>query len=283
MHLLYARFITKALNKFGVVDFSEPFLSRRNHGLIMGPDSKKMSKSRGNVVDPDVEVAKYGADTVRMNFAFLGPFEQDYAWNPKNISGIDRFLNRVWNFSQPVSSIKYPSFAEASAGRQVLSKEGTKDIDILFNQSVKKIGGDMKNLKFNTAISALMILVNKLEDYKNEGYLIPNTKYEILLKLLAPFAPHIAEELWMNVLGNKKSIHLESWPDYDETLLAEETVTIAIQINGKLRDTVGVKKGLTENDIKKLVLSREKVKEHVKDREIKKFIYIQDRLTNIVI
>ena len=262
MHLLYARFITKALHNLGVVDFSEPFLSRRNHGVIMGPDGKRMSKSRGNVVDPDAEVAKYGADTVRMNFAFLGPFEQDYAWNPKNISGTGRFLNRVWNF---INKLEEP-------------KETNKEAERVINKYVKEIGDDIKNMKFNTGVSGLMKLLNELEDKW-----LTAKQYETFLKLLAPFAPHIAEELWQEVLGNKSSVHLEAWPDYDETLLAEETVTVAIQINGKLRDTVQVKKGLAEDDIKKLVLSREKIKNYLEGKEVRKFIYIQNRLTNIVI
>ena len=128
-----------------------------------------------------------------------------------------------------------------------------------------------------------MKLLNELEGHVSTGGQLSVVNCQLFLKLLAPFAPHIAEELWMNILGNKKSIHLESWPDYDETLPEEEMVTIAIQINGKLRDTVGVKKGLTENDIKKLVLSREKVKEHLGGKEVRRFIYIQDRLTNIVV
>ena len=262
MHLLYARFITKALHNLGVVDFSEPFLSRRNHGVIMGPDGKRMSKSRGNVVDPDAEVAKYGADTVRMNFAFLGPFEQDYAWNPKNISGTGRFLNRVWNF---INKLEEP-------------KETNKEAERVINKYVKEIGDDIKNMKFNTGVSGLMKLLNELEDKW-----LTAKQYETFLKLLAPFAPHIAEELWQEVLGNKSSVHLEAWPDYDETLLGQESVTVAIQINGKLRDTVQVKKGLAEDDIKKLVLSREKIKNYLEGKEVRKFIYIQDRLTNIVV
>ncbi|OGN14320.1 MAG: leucine--tRNA ligase [Candidatus Yanofskybacteria bacterium RIFCSPHIGHO2_02_FULL_43_22] len=284
MHLLYARFITKALNKLGVINFSEPFLSRRNHGVIMGPDGKRMSKSRDNVVDPDAEVKKYGSDVVRMNFAFLGPFEQDYAWNPKNISGIYRFLNRVWNF---INKLEEP-------------KETNKEAERIIHKYIKEIGDDIKSMKFNTGVSGLMKLLNELEDKW-----LTTKQYETFLKLLAPFAPHIAEELWSRLTSrqggisqsrildllsksgqvpkNYKSIHLQPWPDYDETLLAEETVTVAIQINGKLRDTVQVKKGLAEDDIKKLVLSREKIKNYLEGKEVRKFIYIQNRLTNIVI
>jgi leucyl-tRNA synthetase len=228
-----------------------------------------MSKSRGNVVDPDAEVAKYGADTIRMNFAFLGPFEQDYAWNSNNISGISRFLDRVWNLFQKVESSK-----------QQVVREENEELNIIVNKTIKKIGEDIENLKFNTGVSELMKLLNEFESKKSS---LLTTHYSLLAKLLAPFAPHIAEELWREVLGNKSSIHLERWPKYDKTLLEKETVTIAIQVNGKIRDTVEAKKGVVEGELKKLVLAREKVKKYLEGKEIKKFIYIQDRLTNIVI
>ena len=273
MHLLYSRFIIKALCSQNLVDFSEPFLGRRNHGFIFGPDGQKMSKSRGNVVDPDEQVAKYGVDTMRMYFAFMGPYDQNYAFNFDGVLGVRRFLDRVWNLLQPVSSIKY----------QVLSEDNTKKVDILLHKSVKKIGEDIKAHKFNTGVSELMKLVNKFEEFRNQGYLIPNTKYVILLKLLAPYAPHIAEELWQGVLRNETSVHLEKWPEFDEALLAEELVTLVIQVNGKFRDSIVVKRGLSEDEVKALALASEKVKKAIEGKEIKKFIYIQDKLVNMVI
>ncbi len=273
MHLLYSRFITKALRSQNLVDFSEPFFGRRNHGFIFGPDGQKMSKSKGNVVDPDEQVAKFGADTMRMYFAFMGPYDQNYAWNFDSVLGVRRFLDRVWNLLQPVSSIKY----------QVLSEDNTKEVDIFLHKSVKKIGEDIKAHKFNTGVSELMKLVNKFEDFRNKGYLIPNTKYVILLKLLAPYAPHIAEELWMEVLGNKTSIHLEKWPEINEELLMEESVTLVIQVNSRVRDTMSIKRGLSEDEVKKIVLANEKVQKEIAGKEIKKFVYIQDKLTNIVV
>lgn len=261
MHLLYARFIVKALHGLGVVDFSEPFLSRRNHGVIMGPDGKRMSKSRGNVVDPDAEVAKYGADTVRMNFAFLGPFEQDYAWNFNNISGISRFLNRVWNF---IKKLEEP-------------KETDKEAEKIINKYTREIGDDIKNMKFNTGVSGLMKLLNELEDKW-----LTRKQYETFLKLLAPFAPHIAEELWQSVLGNKKSIHLQSWPEYDQSLLSEDTTQLVIQINGRVRDTIEVKTGLSEEEAKRIALERENVKKYITGT-IKKTVHIKDRVINLVV
>ncbi len=274
MHLLYSRFITKALHDLGYLDFSEPYLTRRNHGVVLDLTGQKMSKSKGNAADPDGEVVKYGADSVRMYLAFAGPYDQNIIWSSEGLVGIFRFLNRIWNILQAVSSIKY----------QVLREGGndTKDLDTLLNRSVKKVGEDIENLKFNTAISTLMILVNKFEEYKNKGYLIPNTKYLILLKLLAPFAPHISEELWQTVLKNKKSIHLEKWPKYDEALLADELVDLVIQINGTKRDVLKVTKGLSEEEVKSIVFANEKVKKYLASKEVKKFIYIKDRLVNVV-
>lgn len=263
MHLLYSRFYVKALNDLGYLWFSEPFTRRVNHGTILGPDNQKMSKSRGNVVDPDAEVARYGADALRMYLAFMGPYELGGPWNPGGISGVYRFLNRAWAF-----------VSEGYGGKA----KGDASADAVVNKYIKVIGEEIGQMKFNTGVSNLMKLLNELE-----GKQLAGGHYKTFLKLLAPFAPHMAEELWQSVLKNKKSIHLEKWPEYDESLLAEETVTMAIQINGKLRDTVQIKKGLTEAQARELVLAREKIKQHLEGKEIRKFIYIQDRLTNIVI
>lgn len=261
MHLLYARFITKALSSLGLVDFKEPFFSRRNHGVIMGPDGKRMSKSRGNVVDPDLEVKKYGTDAVRINFAFMGPFDQDYAWNNSSINGIVRFLNRVWNY----------------VGRYDANIRPNPEAGRMLNKSIKEIGDDIKGMSFNTGVSGLMKLLNELESHQ-----ISKDEYETLLKLLAPFAPHITEELWKNVLKNKRSIHLEKWPEYDEKLLAEEMIKLVIQVNGRVRDTLEVKKGLSEGEAKKLAMASENVKKHLTG-EVKKTVYIKDRIVNLVV
>ena len=261
MHLLYARFITKALNSLGLVDFKEPFISRRNHGVIMGPDGKRMSKSRGNVVDPDVEVKKYGTDAVRINFAFMGPFDQDYAWNNSSINGIIRFLNRVWNFISRYNSEVKPN----------------PEAQRILNKFTKEIGKDIKEMSFNTGVSSLMKLLNELESHE-----ISKDEYETLLKLLAPFAPHMAEELWHGVLKNKKSIHLEKWPEYDDKLLSEEKIKLVIQVNGRVRDTLEVKKGLSEEEAKRLALASENVKKHIAG-DVKRAVYVKDRIINLVI
>ncbi|HEY4520671.1 MAG TPA: leucine--tRNA ligase [Candidatus Paceibacterota bacterium] len=268
MHLLYARFIAKALNSLGFVEFSEPFLSRKNHGVIMAPDGKRMSKSKGNTIDPDGEVARYGADAVRMNFAFLGPFDQDYAWNNESISGVSRFLNRIWNF------------ISRSAIKGLTEKSG-KEIDLAIHRAVKNVGEDVKNFKFNTAVSGLMKLLNELDGLCGEKENISREYINIVTKLLAPFAPHMAEELWRSVLGNDSSIHLTHWPEYDGSILDQELVTIVIQINGKTRDSIKIKKGVSEEELKEIIMNREKVKQYVKG-PIKKFIFVPDKLTNIV-
>jgi len=267
MHLLYSRFFTKALYDLGYLNFDEPFLARRNHGIILGPDNQKMSKSRGNVVDPDIEVKKFGADTIRMYLAFMGPYDQGGPWNPEGIQGVFRFLNRVWNF---ISEPKKPEITD-------------KEVEKIINKAIKEIGDDIKNLKFNTGVSGLMKLLNALEDKQ-----LTEKQYRIFLKLLAPFAPHIAEELWQNILKNpgrtgKESIHLEPWPKYDEALLAEEMIDLVLQVNGKLRDTIKVKKGLSEEEARSIAMSNENVKKHLAGKEPKKFIYVKDRLTNLVI
>jgi leucyl-tRNA synthetase len=261
MHLLYSRFITKALRSQNLIDFSEPFLGRRNHGFIMDKTTgQKMSKSKGQAIDPDIEVAKHGADAVRMYFAFLGPYDQNYFWNSESLLGVRRFLDRVWNF------VNKPITTESA------------EVKIKLNRYIKEIGEQIKQHKFNTGVSGLMKLLNELENLD-----LSVQSRGLFLKLLAPFAPHISEELWQGVLGNKTSIHLESWPEYDETILAEESVSIVIQVNGKVRDIIPAKRGLPEDEVKAIALGNEKVKKEIAGKEIKKFIYVQDKLTNIVV
>ncbi|MBI2062294.1 MAG: leucine--tRNA ligase [Candidatus Yanofskybacteria bacterium] len=284
MHLLYSRFITKALHDLGYLDFVEPFSARRNHGIILGPDNQKMSKSRGNVINPDIEVKKYGADAIRMYLAFMGPYEQGGAWNPKGIQGVSRFLNRVWTYFEEWEKY-YLDFPITSLAEAELLP--------ILNKTIKGIQEDIENNKFNTAVSKLMILMNKVDETipglvseEPTGGLVnyvSEKDAKIIIKLLAPFAPHIAEELWQSVLKNKKSIHMEKWPKYDEALLAEEPVELVIQINGVKRDVFKVTKGLSEEEVKNIVLNNENIKKYLVGKEIKKFIYIKDRLTNIVI
>lgn len=260
LHLLYARFITKFLYDRGYLDFPEPFLKLRHLGLILGTDGQKMSKSRGNVVNPDSIVSEYGADAVRMYEMFMGPFEDGQPWDTKGVIGVYRFLNRVSNYLYRYDNKIRPN---PTAGR-------------FLNKAVKEVGDDIKNFHFNTCISNLMKLMNELESHQ-----VSKKEYEILLKLLAPFAPHLAEELWQRVLKNKKSMHLEKWPEYDEKLLAEEKIKLIIQVNGRVRDMLEVTKGLLENEAKKLAMTSENVKKHIVG-EVKKIVYVKDRIINIV-
>ena len=219
MHLLYSRFWHKAMYDLGLVSDREPYTRRMNRSLILGPDGQKMSKSRGNVVDPDEVVARLGADTVRMYLAFIGPYNEvsDYPWNPNGVVGVRRFLERVH------ASAKYVG---ASTAENLLS---------LLHRTIKKVGDDIDALKFNTAISQMMIFQNALDKEKA----ISTDDYLAYLRVLAPFAPHLAEELWHGA-GAEGSVHTAPWPSYEEALLREREVTIAIQINGKTRGEVRI-------------------------------------------
>lgn len=260
MHLLYARFFTKVLRDLGCLHFSEPFLSLRHQGIILGPDGQKMSKSRGNVIDPDEQVKKYGSDAVRMYLCFMGPYDQGGPWHPKGIVGVFRFLQKVWHLKEKI-------------------KKDFKNekIEKLLHKTIKKVGDDIENFRFNTAISSLMILVNEMLKEKE----ISQEHFETLLLLLAPFAPHLTEELWFQ-LGNEYSIHNQKWPKYDEKMIKEKMITLIIQINGKLRDKIEVEADISEEKAKNLTLMREKVKRWIGGKEIKKVIFIPRKLINIV-
>ncbi len=261
MHLLYSRFFTMAMHDLGLVEFDEPFTIRKNHGVILGPDSQKMSKSRGNVINPDDLVKKYGADAVRMYLAFMGPYEHGGPWNPGGIVGVYRFLNRIWAVFNNDKEEKLP-----------LEK------NTVLHKTIKKIGEDIENLRFNTGVSELMKLLNELENYR-----LPVSVQKAFLRLLAPFAPHLADELWMNVLNNKKSIHLEKWPEYDPKLIIDEIVKLVVQINGKTRSIIEVMAGADEESVKKSAISDEKVNKYTTGAEIKKVIFIKNRLINLII
>lgn len=267
MHLLYSRFWTKALYDLGFISFDEPYLKRRNRGLILGTDGQKMSKSRGNVVDPDEQIAKYGADTFRMYLAFLGPYDQGGPCDPKGINGIFRFLNRIWNFAVEttfVTKTKNPTAAK------------------IVNASIKNIGDDAENMKFNTAVSGLMKCLNSLEDIKASGVEIGKNNFEDFVKILAPFAPHIAEEIWMTILGHKKSVHLEKWPGYDPALIIESAISLPIQVNGKVRDVIAILKNDSEEKVKNMARASNKVKAHIGQSEIVKIVYVPGKILNIV-
>ncbi|OGZ02970.1 MAG: leucine--tRNA ligase [Candidatus Liptonbacteria bacterium RIFCSPLOWO2_12_FULL_60_15] len=260
LHLLYSRFFTKFLADQGYLDFTEPFMALRHQGLILGPDGQKMSKSRGNVVDPDDLVARYGADAVRLHLCFMAEYDKGGPWNPTGILGVVRFLERVW---------KLPD---------LVKEEESQRVTRAVQKAVKKVGEDVQAFKFNTAVSALMVAQNEIE----AGGAIAKSSYEQYLKILAPFAPHLAEELW-EIVGHKDSIHRAEWPGYDEAFVADDTFTLVVQVNGKVRDSFEVPASITEEEAVKLTLARESVKKHISTAKPKRVIYVPGRLINIVI
>jgi leucyl-tRNA synthetase len=261
LHLLYSRFWHKFLFDIGVVSQDEPYKKRTSHGMVLAEDGRKMSKSFGNVINPDDIIEKYGADSLRLYEMFMGPFEQAIAWNEKGVVGMRRFLEKVWKIS---------------------SKSQTRNSDDQFekltHQTIKKVSEDIENFKFNTAISSLMILVNKMEKEKA----LPLADYQLLLKLLSPFAPHITEEIWQE-LGNKNSIFEEKWPEHDDKLIKQKKIILIIQINGKVRDKIETEADISENEAKKLALSREKVLIYTQGKTVKKTIFVSGKLINIVV
>ncbi|MEN9413393.1 MAG: hypothetical protein RLZZ342_480 [Candidatus Parcubacteria bacterium] len=265
MHLLYSRFWHKALYDLKLVNEPEPYTRRMNRGLIMGPDGQKMSKSRGNVIDPDEIVKRLGGDTVRLYLAFIGPFNEtgSYPWNPDGVVGVRRFLERVWKLGQP----------ENATGKPAVFKE----LESSLHKMIKKVTEDVAALKFNTAIAAMMTFINEAE---RDG--ISRSQFETLLKLLAPFAPHITEELW-RAGGHKKSIHLEKWPKWDEKKMQALTVTIAVQINGKVRGTVSAQPDASQEDVLAIVQGHAPLAKHLENQTIRRVIYVPQRLINIVI
>ncbi|MDO8493247.1 MAG: leucine--tRNA ligase [bacterium] len=262
LHLLYSRFWHKFLYDIGAVPTVEPYQKRTSHGLILADGGEKMSKSKGNVINPDSIVSTLGADTLRVYEMFMGPFSEAIAWNPDGVVGSRRFLERVWR-----------AFSKVSADKKLENE----DISILLNQTIKKVGEDIEEMKFNTAISALMILLNEFEKHE----VIPKSYYEIYLILLAPFAPHIAEELWI-MLGNKKSIHLSLWPKYKLEHKKDGKIKIVIQINSKLRDFVEVMAGMEDEALKTIVLERPIVKKWLAGQPVEKMFIVKDKLVNIV-
>ncbi len=265
LHLLYARFFIKALKKIGLIDFDEPFLKLRHQGMVLDKNGVKMSKSKGNVVNPDEMVSKFGADATRMYMMFAGPLEDDVMWNEEGVKGVYRFLEKVWNLFQNYKLV-------LNSEEQI-----SKELSFLLNKTIKGVTEDIEELKFNTAISKLMIFINNIKNKK-----LSKTVIEKFLILLAPFAPHISEELWER-MRNKKLIFLEKWPTYDPELIKEETIEMVVQINGKVRDRIEASVNISDEEAKKLAISSEKTQKYISGKKIKKVIFVAGRLVNIVI
>ena len=276
MHLLYSRFFTKALRDMGLVDFDEPFLRLYNQGIILGQDHEKMSKSRGNVINPDDVVGIMGADAVRVFLMFIGPWDQGGPWSNVGINGVARWLNRIWG----IASEKYVTSADS-----VLDHEMESETLQAVHKTIKKVYEDLDKFKFNTAIAALMELSNhltKVWNAKNVSVEVWNDSIKQFLLMLAPIAPHLSEELWeMN--GYEFSIHNQNFPDWEESLVVDESITLIVQINGKLRDTISVDSGISEEMAQEAAMSSEKIQGHINGTTVKKVIYVPDRLINIVV
>lgn len=267
LHLLYARFWHKFLYDLGVVPTKEPFQKLVNQGMILGNNHEKMSKSKGNVVNPDDIVEEYGADTLRLYEMFMGPLDASIAWSEDGLNGANKFVNRVWNLIVD----------EDGHLRDRITTINEGDLDLVYNQTVKKVTEDYEKLHFNTAISQLMVLVNDF--YKAEA--LPLEYVEGLVKLLAPITPHMAEELW-SLLGHEESLAYASWPTYDETKLVEDTVEIVVQINGKIRQRLNVSREATKEQLEELALNDEKVKEELAGKTLRRVIAVPGKLINIV-
>ncbi|MEK7209148.1 MAG: class I tRNA ligase family protein [Patescibacteria group bacterium] len=266
LHLLYSRFWHKALYDLKLVPTKEPYGKRTSHGLVLAANGEKMSKSRGNVVNPDELIRRFGADALRLYEMFMGPFDQAIGWKENGLVGARRFLDRVWRLA-------------VSSKFKVQSSKLNSDLQFLVQQTIKKVTDDIEQMKFNTAISALMILLNHFE----KTPAIPLAVAKTFLKLLSPFAPHLAEEFWVK-LSEKKSIHLAPWPHLIKTEPRwAAMVKIVVQINGKVRDILEAPAGLTEEKIKNLALGKEKIQLWLKGKNIQRTIIVPNRLINIVL
>lgn len=263
LHLLYSRFWHKVLYDCGIVKYDEPYQKLFNQGMILGEDGEKMSKSKGNVINPDDVVREYGADTLRLYEMFMGPLDATKPWQTKGVDGLRRFLERVFRL--------YTGVCEFANENPALDK--------VYNFTVKKVTEDYENLRFNTAISQMMIFIN--ECYKETK--VPLKYLEGFLKLLNPIAPHLTEELYSTVLNHKGTMTYETWPEYDESKIKDDFITIIVQVNGKIRDKLNVDENITKEELETLAVSSDKVKAFIGDNKVKKVIVIPKKIVNIVI
>ncbi len=271
LHLLYSRFWNKFLYDIGAIPESEPYKKRTSHGMILGQSGEKMSKSRGNVVEPDFLIKQFGADSVRLYEMFMGPFDQAIVWDHNGIAGTTRFLSRVLGINENRNF-----------------KRGVKNLKLarLISQTIKKVGEDIEKMNFNTAVASLMIFANEANTEKE----IPLEIWAKFLIILAPFAPHVSEELWFGLKSDSdngrskfKSIHQEHWPKYDPKLINEENFELIIQINGKVRDKIPVPAGISRKEAENIAFASEKVKMWLKEGKVEKVIFVPNKLINVVV
>ncbi|MGB5873001.1 MAG: leucine--tRNA ligase, partial [Bacteroidota bacterium] len=269
LHLMYARFWHKVLYDLGHVSTREPFMKLRHQGIILGEDSRKMSKSRGNVVNPDEVVGEYGADAMRLFEMFMGPLEEMKPWSTHGVEGVFRFLNRVWRLFLDEDGSLHPDVKNSS---------GTPELEHVYHATVKKVSEDIEGLRFNTAISQLMIFVNEVMRTDRR----PREILEPFAVLLSAFAPHLAEEIWQK-LGHTTSIAHERWPEYDAAKLHRSTVEVVLQVNGKVRSKIEVDVDLPEKELETLCLADENIVRHLGGKKLVKTVVVKNRLVNLVV
>lgn len=268
LHLLYARFWHKVLYDLGIVSTKEPFQRLFNQGMILGENNEKMSKSKGNVVNPDEIVASHGADTLRMYEMFMGPLDASIAWSTTGLDGSRRFLDRVWRLFVADNGELNPAITE---------EQGTDTFERVYHQTVKKITEDFEGLRFNTGISQLMVFVNEA----NKQKVLPKYAMEGFVKLLSPIAPHITEELWEK-LGHSGTIAYEAWPVWDEAKLVDKEVEIVVQINGKVKAKLSVPADITREDMEQAAMDSDAVQSGIEGKTVRKVIAVPGKLVNIV-
>ena len=268
LHLLYARFWHKVLFDLGVVDTKEPFQRLFNQGMILGENNEKMSKSKGNVVNPDDVVASHGADTLRLYEMFMGPLDAAIAWSTDGLDGSRRFLDRVWRlFITPENTLS-----------EKVSTTNDGKLDKVYHETVKKVTEDYEKLGFNTAIAQMMIFIN--EGYKADT--IPVEYVEGFVKLLNPIAPHVTEEIW-SILGHKNTVTYETWPTFDESKMVNDTMMLIAQVNGKLRGRIEISAQASKEVMQETALNHENVKTFIEGKEVVKVIVVPGKLVNIVV
>ncbi|MDR7420543.1 MAG: leucine--tRNA ligase [Armatimonadota bacterium] len=277
MHLLYTRFWTKVMRDMGLVAFDEPMIRLFNQGTILGTDGNKMSKSKGNVVNPDDVVQKYGADTLRAYLMFIGPWDEGGPWNTRGIDGIARFLNRVWTL---VAEPPKPAAGAGDAG------PSERELDYWIHHTIRRVTDDLEAFRFNTAIAALMEFSNVLQRAKG-GPLADGPLWQEALRtfvsLLAPLCPHIAEELWVEHLKQPYSVHTQPWPAYDPQKATAERITLVLQVNGRVRDRIEVAAGISDAEARELALGSAKVQQYLNGKSVADVIVVPGRLVNVVV
>jgi len=272
LHLLYSRFFTKFLRDLGLVKVDEPFNRLLTQGMVL-KDGEVMSKSKGNVVDPDEMIQKFGTDSIRLFILFAAPPEDQLEWKDSALEGAWRFLSRIWN----LATERYKAGDDNVGGMD----EADKDMERARHVTIKKVTEDITNYKFNTAISTLMILMNQVDKYNGQQAILNRVARDIVV-LISPIAPHLSEELWQK-LGHKESVINAKWPTFDEAALKAETLQIVVQVNGKLRGKFQVNADASEKEIERIVLSDESIKKFFDGKPVRKFIYVPGKLANVVV